>query len=468
MKKMFFAALAATIMFASCNKEDNEINGGQDGKATTMGLSFTLPTAGAETRASLPADASDINATTAENKLSTISVYAFKSNGDINGTTHFSDVDADFAAVSGVYTLKDAKRIKTTTATRTIYIVANAAMETVATEAEFKTKFASSNNGIATPATGLVMSSGAVPTILTPIEVNVTPTPTENDIAATLSRINAKIVVTTEISTPFTQTFASVADAGFEVSYTIIDWAPGLAAVNSYFVENRLNGKLVTIATGRTGHATAASSFQTASLFSTANSDWAGAGVKFHYVGENAPENNLIGEATNVMVRTKAAPNRQAKVNAAGDGVEWVATGADFSAGFMVLRNKMDGKIYFCKDLATINAVGNLLPGADWEYAEYVGGYVYFLVTLNQDKAPKAVVARNQFVNVNITGIANGALGWPGSGVDGLTPPDPEDPSIDFPEPFNPEEPVEEYNTYMLVNVTVKPWAYSGTNVELK
>ena len=465
---MFFAALAATVMFASCNKEDNNVINEQDGKATTMGLSFTLPTAGAETRATLPVDGSDVTASVAENKLNTISVYAFKSNGDLNGTTQFSDVNADFTEVSGVYTLKDSKRIQTTTATRTIYIVANAAMETVTNEADFKTKFASSNNGTTTPATGLVMSSGAVPTVLTPQEVNVTPTPTENDIEATLFRINAKVVVTTETSSPFVQTFASVTDAGFSVSYAIINWAPGFAAINSYYVENRLNGKLVTIATGRTGHATVASSFQTANVFTTASADWSGAGVNFHYVGENAPENNLIGEATNIMVRTKASPNRQAKVNAAGDGVEWVAAGSDLSAGFIVLRNKMDGKIYFCKDVATANAVGLLLPGAVCETAEYVGGYVYFLVTLNQDKAPKAVVARNQFVNVNITGIADGALGWPGDGVDGLTPPDPEDPTNEFPEPFNPEEPVEEYNTYMLVNVTVKPWAYSGANVELK
>jgi len=472
MKKMFFAALAATMMFASCNKEEiNGSNGSQEvGEPTTMGFSFSLPTTGSESRA-LDPDETPTTASAAENALYTISVYAFKSDGSPAEGSPANFFIADFNEnTPGVHTLAENKRIKTTTATSTVYIVANATVGAVTNENDFKSKIADASYGSTTPSTGITMSSGAIPVTLTPQEVNVTPTPSENNIATDLYRVNAKVVVTVDNaanSASFKQTFASdVADAAFEINYTVINWAPGFAAVSTYYVERKLNGKLVTVDAGRTGHANLGSTFQAVGIYTTSAADWANSAIKFHYVGENAPANNQMGEATNVMVRTQASPNRQAVVNSANDGVEWIAAGSDLNAGFVVLKNNYDGKIYFCKDETVASDVANLLPGTSFESAKYINGYVYFLVTLNYDKAPKAVVARNQFVNVNIKGIKDGALGWPGEGVDGLTPPDPE--TGEFPEPFIPVEPIEEYNTYMIVEVNVKPWAYFGTDVDLQ
>ena len=468
MKRMLFAALAATIMFASCNKEDNNEVIVQDGDATTMGLSFSVPTA-TNTRA----DGDEITATADESKITSITVFAFKNNGSaaVGNNTRFGNIATEFdAPVSGVYKLKESHRIETTTATKKLYVVANLAAVSATdadTEAKLQALMATWDATGKTwliPTTGMVMASQMVPVNLKTQLVN--SVPTENEISADLERVSSKVVVTTNNSTKqYQQTLAQVNDAAFTITYTVNDWATGIVNTEAFLAQKfDFAGKLMTPTANRTGRPTTDAEFTTVNN-SGVKGTWSG--ISYKYVGENAPESNKLGESTYIMIRTQAKPNRQASV--VSGNVVWTPAGADLNSGFWILWNNTMGYegMYFCKNEATADEVASKLVGTNFTKLEYKGGYVYYMVTLNLNKTAKATIFRNQFVHVDVTGVTNDVfVGMPGSGTDGTTPPDPEDPNN--PEPWTPEEPVEEMIAYLQVNVVAKPWIYSGTEVELK
>jgi len=476
MKKMFFAALAATMMFASCNKED--INGSNEsqevGEATTMGLVFSLPTV--DGARALGIDGTEVNATTSESTVSSITVFAFKADGTVaEGNNTRLDPNADFSLAGGFYTLNETSRIETTTATRMIYVVANysaVADADVDTDAKLRALLATWNAAGQTwviPATGMVMSTPRTPVSLVPQLVNEMPTASDNVITAKLERVSSKVVVTSTGSTlTFSQTLSQVdAVSPFSISYTLQSWATGLANTEANLIKQTVNGKLVTPNANRTGHPGAASDFVAVNLGSVA-SNWTLSAVNAKYVGENISANNKAGEVTYVMVRAKASPNQQAVINSSNN-VEWVPANSDLNLGFWVVWNNTVGYegMYFCKDEATADAVKAKLVGTNFTKLEYKGGLIYFMVSLNSDKSDKSVIHRNQFIHVDITGIADDVfIGMPGKGTDGTTPPDPDDP--ENPDPWNPEEPEDETTAYLRVSVNVSPWLYSGSSVELK
>ena len=496
MKKMFFAALAATMMFASCNKDDIKIDIEGDGEGTKMGLSFTLPIASEARNSEYGAgDGVDIDAIGLESDIQSIQVFVFNANGTLpaNGAvSSFSITDFDHDG-SGTYSLKEANRIQTTAGSKYIYVAANIpTLPAVSSVYDLQTAIESAGwnsvtNEWGIPSTGFVMCSPQVSQTLVPQEENTIDTTAdpENIVKTTLERTVAKLVVTSKtLVGKIQQDFPSYTQidgtpVGLKMDYEIQDWGAGAVAKSYFIAQNHLSnptpGVISTPNSNRTsiigGPSSGARINKTVTPIMSAPiwKDMA----SFSYIGENRPDGMLYGEATTVMIRTQAEPTHVAILNASND-IEWVtATGVNAltNGTFYLVRNEVAGA-FFCKSTADVSAITSKLPGTitrtkSWEYDE---GYAYFMVTVNISAVPdatyKAVVYRNQFINIHITGIIDdyfGAIpGIPGS------PEDPEDPEGEVPDPFDPEEPIIEDNAYLLVEVSAAPWVFYGEDVILK
>jgi len=487
MKKMFFAALAATMMFASCNKEENGVNSGngQEGAPATVGISFTLPASVDSRDSQGVTDGTSINATSTESDIKTVHVFVFNADGSVptaGSVTSFLKADFD-EPTTGNFELKEAKHIQTTSGSKRIYIAANlASAPAFSDEATFRAAIQNTGwNGSKwdAPATGFVMSSKAIAKTLIAQEENTTTNPA-NVVSASLERTIAKVVVTSNVTNNrFVQDFTSITNpdgssVALKLNYIVYSWAPGYVA-NNFYVTQNINTSTSVLSTpngNRTGHVAQGSEFVYNVAGVTSSPSWGS--YNSAYVGENRPDGMLYGQATYVMVRTEAKPSHKAVVNGAGE-VEWIlASGADFTSGFIFLKHE-NGDVFFCDNATDASAVAGKLEGGNvrskqWEYPNCM---VYYMVTLNLDKIPvnthKAVVYRNQFINVNITGIAGDKFGGiPGTATSGGDDPvDPDDPG-QTPDPEDPEEPITEENSYLLVKIESSPWVFSGTDVILE
>ena len=471
MKKMFFAALAATVLFASCNKEEASVKGDSwEGGKTTMGLTISLPTA----NGSRAADGDPINATAAESTIKSISVFIFKGDGTLatNGYKEFTSLTTQFTNDgSGNYTLNDSEKIETTSGVKRIYIAANLPSGTgssVTTVAEFKaleTSWdAAGETWADTSNKGYVMCSQEKNETLVGQE-DLTAA-AANTVSAALERVVSKVVVTVNNNTQkFTQT-VNATPSDISVEYTILDWTPCLVAKSAYLAQNKAGTKLVTPNNNRTDWPTDLSGFMAVNTLAESGS-WSSPAINSSYIGENAPEAMLYGEATNVMIRTRIAPAQRAYVNGSSALVWTSATVSDYVDGVYVVRSD-DGSLYFCNSVSDVTAVSSKLTGPT--YVHYPGRYAYFIVTLNAEKALPytAMVYRNQFIHVEVTGIKEGKFGGalPGDG-DGTTPPDPEDPDPEIPDPWNPEDPIIEEDACLIVKTSVAPWVYAANPIEL-
>ncbi len=114
MNKLFAAAMAATLMFASCTEDNGAGNGGAPvaGDETYAGVKITLPV---QTRAE------DENASPAESAINTVGVYIIDRATNV---IHSAILDTDdFGVVEGVVTATTA--VKTTTGMKDVFVIAN-------------------------------------------------------------------------------------------------------------------------------------------------------------------------------------------------------------------------------------------------------------------------------------------------------------------------------------------------------
>ena len=438
------AAAAATIL-ASCAKEDNLNN--ESGEAARVGLSFTLPSA--VTRAE------NVAGTGFENTITKITVFVFNATGDaVPGNGEVRAV-SDFNVVSNTYTLKAGSEIETTAGARKIYIAANlpSGFTTPATETALlaqKVAMTAAVNGT----TDLVMFSGKMDKPVTAMSIagasataqEIADNAAANKVTGSMERLVAKVVVTRAANT-FDQTFAH-APSGFKVTYTVDNWGVGTGVSSVYAVKG-------TKTTGEYNAFNASAFDRTMPAVGDAKTTGNAA-----YVGENSPYS--IGEMTYAMVRTRAVPNQVAKVNAGA--IAWSAAGT-LTDLYVVIG--VDKKAYFCETSADADAVRALLGDGAQKYT-YPGSYVYFKVFLNHTGSSKAgVIARNEFIHVNVTGVTADVFGGtPGVAPGGGTPTDPTDPNQ--PDPIDPNEPITAEEAYLSVEVTVSPWLYEKIDLSLE
>lgn len=449
MKKLFLMAAAAATLFASCAKEENP--NAESGDAARMGLSFTLPTTSTRAQTS-------VNGVGSENTITKITVFVFNATGDAvtgNGTERAL---ADFTASSNTYTLQAGKEIQTTAGARKIYIAANLpAGFTATSEAALLARKVAMSDAV-NGTTDLVMFSGKIDKTVAATQIaGSTASPTEiaanaaaNKVTASMERLVAKVVVTRAANT-FTQTFAHIG-GGFQIVYTVDNWGIGTGVSSVYAVKGA--------ATTGEYNAFNANAF-TNTMAALANAQTTAAAGTYTYVGENSPYS--YGEMTYAMVRTKAAPNKVAKDDGAG-AITWVTSSA-LTDLHVVLS--VDDEAYFCESSADAAAVKAIL-GSGAETYTYPGSYVWFTVFLNHTASTKAgVLARNEFVHVNVTGVTNDVFGGtPGAAPNGNTPSDPSDPNQ--PDPFDPNEPITEEIAYLTVEVAVSPWLYEQIDLDLE
>ena len=118
MKTNYFviAALAATTLFASCDKNNDGIDVIDEGKTTSMKVSINFPRA--ETRAT-----SDLNATQNEAEVKTVDVFIYYTNSGAFGThKHLAAGDFTEASSNGtadIYTVNS--KIQTTTGAKSVF-----------------------------------------------------------------------------------------------------------------------------------------------------------------------------------------------------------------------------------------------------------------------------------------------------------------------------------------------------------
>ena len=446
-KSILAAGLVAMAAFSSCSNDDNGVNvPGAEGEATTMGLSFTLPTSA--TRATEVGTAN-------ENAVSSITVYIFDGNGNaVTGNATTIDANTtNFDIVGTKYTLKDGKQIETTAGPRRIYIAANVQgfVGTPATEAALQTKKIAISD--AAVATKFIMFSEVTAKNLAAQADGQSPEQNgaANKVVTSMERISAKVVVS-KASDTFTQTFTS--PAGFSIEYTVDQWGVGNDVTTAFAVKGD--------ATTGDYRAFDASKFTNAASLID-DIDWATCATV--YVGENTPVNGLIGEATYAMIRTIAKPSQVVSVDGGGNLV-WSAPGTLTDLYVVITADK---KAYFCDSETNAEAVLIKVGGNRYTYP---GCYAYFTVLLNEKEAVAAKINRNEFIHVNVTGVASNGLfgGIPGSGSSGgeepIDPTDPTDP--DNPNPVDPEEPIEKKDAFLLFEVSVSPWLYTASNIDLQ
>jgi len=436
MKKILLAAVAALFIFTSCNKEgiDNPV---LTGEKALLGLVIELP--------SVSTKAVDANATADEVKITDVTIYVFNTDGTIVGSPVTKSIgDFDAGASANTYVLKESARLTVTAGAKHIYVGANLPSQIKSLTSETALKRAVSTTNLVTT-NGIAMFSKLKEQTLLAQETG--STPTVNTAQVNIERLVAKIAAnagTTAVSS-LTNTGAG--------AYTVTpdQFAVGNLA-DAIFPVQQVNGsgKLLT----------PMSNTQTiAALVNlNANGTAANAATSF-YVPEHRPESNLRGEATFIVVRGSFDFTSYAKVNAGGTGID--LTPSDYATGdhFWVVRTSDNSVTYFCKTLIDANAVAGFITNS-LRPAEFAGKYCFYYMFINNNDTlnPNQIaVFRNTFIHYTIGAVKG--LGYPGD----LT--DPDEPTVVIPEP---NEPIIETAAYLLVDISVAPWTYTGIGLELE
>lgn len=438
LKSIFATALAAIVALSSCSKDNDGSSFPNEGAEARMGLSFTLP-------ASLTR-AEAVEGVGIENVIETVSVYVFDATGKATEGNATSFALADFDEADGTYTLKNG--LKVSAGNRRVYISANVNLAP-ATEAALKA--AKIEMASAASSSSLGMFSD-----VQEVAFNAQDNETAEENAGrnavqnvALERIVAKVVVTKDDALSFSQTFTGTEfPENYGASYVVDNWGIGNTVKSVFAIEG-------TASTGE--YEDFADDGFTNLVGALADAKTTAAKV---YVGENKPESK--GEATYVMVRTKITPTHVASVAQNDDKVTWTPYSGEPVDMYIALD--INKKPYFClSETDAKRVLGVLGVSGDKSYA-YKGGFVYYRTFIKGDDS---IILRNEFIHLNITGIKDNIFGGlPGDPVTGGTPTDPTDPGNN-PDPIDPTEPSVEGDAYMIFDVTVSPWVYGKSDIEL-
>lgn len=257
-------------------------------------------------------------------------------------------------------------------------------------------------------------------------------------------------------------------------------------------------------------------------ILPTPNSETELTDLKGFYIGENVTNTTdkdaQHGNTTYAWIQTRLALEKTAELN--GAETEVVYTGGSLSGTETFHLVRVRGvQDYICRpenSVAVATFLHSIYPN-DVSTYEFPFGFIYYRIFLNRvgpDGKPlgeedKYNVYRNQFIHLDITGVVMSGEagdpndptvpggpggfgpGYPGNPpadttnpddpgpkvpVDPFNPPviDPNDPTKpgggpgDNPNPHEPEEPIDETEADLKVNITIKPWEYMYNDLVLE
>ncbi len=443
MNKFLIAALTATVLFSSCSKQEE--GGGATGKDTYMGISISIPAPKAQT---------DAVTKDWEKKINSLAVYIL----DANGTLHYDDNLAFVSDGSGGY--KGTAAIKTTTGSKTIYVVAN---PTAAIKAKIATLRAAAfgTNGLGFAEGEYVVSTGAEASkyivmtgssaySLTEVRDATQAVADANLVPVVIERNVAQVVVN------FKQGFSNVADVlGGVVANA--QFAPEAKAQNAFLAAQAGNltlfGQIALFPVPALGddsnvyfdNFSGVGTYQPVSTSTGAVADLKTAAsfycLENNIIGSTGGVNNKrAGNTTQARIKLQYTPATVVNSFVAATGVRTTAAGVA-NANFYIY--KLDNSYWNQTAYDAAIASGQAAFAADKFSAVYENGWCFYKIYV-QNAAGTIQTLRNNFYELTINKISG-----PGSPYD----PADEDPQ----DPEDPTDPIEE-NSYLSISVTIRPW----------
>lgn len=452
MKKVLFAAMAATFLFASCAKGDESRNAVKEGIDTRMALSLSFSNAAA-TRA----DAGDLdeNATEKEAAFETAHVFIFNGSG-LNCKVH--EIEASKFANDGtdaVYTLEDENAIETTTGAKVVYVglnlpsdfpVVNGGSVGVLEEAWATT----AANLVGENSVAMFCTSGASKTfevVETAGEV-----PAANVVELNVERMMAKLIV---------QKKAAIVE-----DYEVVTKEGSVASLKFYIAQQGTS--MYPMAQGTTPAGVTGQGVS-ADFLSVVDKTDADEAPYYIYGIENIPATAQEGNTTYIQVQAKFTPAEY--IDGEGEIVD------DYDGDdFWVVKTKL-GNVFFtnvtdaCTYVKDVLELEDTLADALDHVTTYRKGLCYYDVYIRNSSKVYSFVRNNiyQLTVTEIEGLGKPGLGEPGDpGTDPADPDDPEDPTDpgDPGDPEDPEKPIE-VETLMRVEIKVIPWTLNAWEAPL-
>ena len=487
MKKTRILTIAALVAFALAGCIKDKAGGGIDslssGADAKMSISITLP--GAATRAPI---GTPVEGTASESAVNFVNIYVFNASGAAvaaGANTRLAVNTTNFTISGNTYTTRNA--IETVAGNNIVYVGINIpaaiANKSFADEGALLLEIADVEDLYV--ADDFYMFSDATPKAMAEYT---TSSGVVNDVKVYVDRIIAKVAVTSPNATVAKEWVETVAGAGdnylgLELVYRFAHFAPYNNAKKSYiapryWVGGKLAGSNRTYAPGiGAGSPTAYPNLYTfaesnGTAYQRANV-WTAAlptnlnDLPTAYIGENIPEEALVGNTSNVYVSTVVLVNKAARWDAtlATPGVvyEDVTPYGYKSPGpsddVWVVKKTNAPQMGFCfitDTEAKANDIANGFGGAgEATKIQYTKGWVHFPVYLDGIATSHGLnqygVARNQFIRANVTGVAGGPGQFPGI---------PGDEKPEYPDPRDPDDPIDGKLAKLNVEVEVNPWDY--------
>ena len=390
--KLFtIAALAATTLFVSCNKEDKS-NILDNGKPTYMAISFTVPANSIPTKAT-----TDPNATEAEAAFKYVDVFIYNASTGVQ--VKHARIAADqftgpaAGSNSDEWTMKTAAKIATTVGQKTIFVGINlssafSASLTGVSMSEFTTISRSVNVAdVASSIDGFAMFS-TVPKAATLVA-----DASQNNIKVQVQRLVAKVTV--------------------QKDQNMVINGPGYLDNLSFVLNNTNKRTFLVQPADKKDHNWATTP---AGDLADGNMDYVSIDpynktvkeLTPKYCLENTTRDYLMGQITRATVRATFVPNQikdfaNGSNNAAGYVDQDIPSSTSPQTFYAVTYNAGANKAYFFNSaVATAFAAdnGGTLPVA------YASGFCYWDMFLNPDSVSGPYdVLRNDFYRCTITKI---------------------------------------------------------------
>jgi len=476
LKSIGIAALAA-LTFVACSNDDDNGNGITTGNGEAARMSISIK---------LPADASgarawddDVNATTAESTINSVTVYVFNgTNGAAmkdGGFTHFPSVSNSFTESSGVYTLKTSENIKTVSGNAKVYVAANLPAGKAIAYASESLMLAAfdevENLDNTDTTTGFTMfSEGAAVTLPAYDENN--PNTTTGQVTANLDRVVTKLVGSTATAS-YTESWPSFNDVKF--TYEIKGMGVYNEAIESYLAKN------TTTLSTLNPFAKSVLKPNASVVNPHPGGESTTAALTGFYIGENTEGagNATFGYTTYAMVATTVSIDKEGDWDTGNDVVEYTSVAPYGKGSDDVYIVKYQGIDYVTSSQAKASNISNgfatrdgLAPGDEPKIYVYTKGWVHFQVYLNREGTNDYNVGRNEFIHVKVNGVVIGDgqfPGYPGDPTDPEKPIDPTDPlDPNNPDPKDPDENIDPEAASLNIEIAINKWTYKANETILQ
>lgn len=468
LRTLAIAALAAMTL-AACSKDGDGGSAPESGEDGRLGISFKMPAAAGETRAW----DDDVNATSDESDLKTVSVYIFKATDGyavVEGS-HSQFTASDFTPNNGVWTLSTSKNIKTVAGNVKIYVAVNVPADkdiAYGSEALMLEAFAELAK-LSDASTGFTMFSEPE-TLTLKSYVDTDPT-TIGKAEVSLDRVVSKLVASSQTPT-YTQQWTN----GVEFVYTMEGLGVYNEAIESYLAKNTTTkSTLNPFAVSVTKNNAAVTNPHPGAETGTA-------ALTGFYICENHEGSGdaTYGKTTYAMLATTVTVSHDGAWNTATEEVDYTAV-TPYGGGnddIFIVHYQGADYVTSTKNKAQAIADGlvakHSLPAnsLDDNIYVYTDGWVHFQVYLNHEGVNDYNVGRNEFIHVKVNGVnvSDGHFpGYPGDENDPEKPIDPTDKTDpNNPDPKDPDDNIDPDAASLNVEVTINKWNYKPNNVILE